>query len=145
MAEQHRYADVEDLESPALGLPEKSFAKTTPDDRRKALNGATDLADSYLSKRFTLPIVEWRDDLRGAVTSIAAYTLLAGRGFNPQPGNADEQVRIRYEDAIRWLKDCSRNLANPAGIKDSTPEVDAGLVETETPIFSSNPRRGWGR
>jgi phage gp36-like protein len=138
------YATIDQLINPALGLPIAAVKGMSSSDLEEGLIAATDLADSYLSNRFKLPITAWRKDLSQAVAAIAAYQLLAGRGFNPQPGSPDEQVRLRYEDAIRWLKDCSKGLATPAGIVDSTPAIDAGLVETEAPVFVTRKKRGWG-
>lgn len=143
MAKRTAYASTDDLKNPALGLPAKALQGVNTVDLEDALISASDTMDSYLSNRFALPILVWARDMRGACATIAAYTLLAGRGFNPQAGSADEQVRLRYEDAIRWLKDCARGLATPAGIEDSTPAIDAGLVETESPLFNTTQKRGW--
>ena len=143
MAKRKPYATEEDLKNPALGLPAKALAGVNTPDLEDGLISASDTMDSYLSNRFTLPILVWARDMRGACAAIAAYTLLAGRGFNPQAGSADEQVRLRYEDAIRWLKDCARGLATPTGIEDSTPVIDQGLVDTESPLFNTTSKRGW--
>lgn len=143
MPKRTPYATNEDLQNPALGLPAKALQGVSSIDLEDGLISASDMIDSYLSNRFTLPIIVWGRDTRGACAAIAAYNMLAGRGFNPQAGSADEQVRLRYEDAIRWLKDCARGLATPAGIQDSTPAIDAGLVETESPLFVTTSKRGW--
>lgn len=143
MAKRTPYATEEDLKNPAQGLPAKALERINTPDLEQAVIAASDLIDSYLTNRFEMPILKWQNDLSGSCAAIAAYNLLAGRGFNPQAGSADEQVRLRYEDAIRWLKDCARGLATPAGIVDSTPAVDAGLVETESPLFNTTQKRGW--
>lgn len=143
MAKRTPYATTEDLQNPALGLPARALQGVNTLDLEAALIASSDLIDSYLSNRYTLPIRVWAQDTRWACAVIAAYTLLAGRGMNPQSGSADEQVRLRYEDAIRWLKDCARGLASPTGIEDSTPAIDQGLVETESPLFVTTSRRGW--
>ena len=96
-------------------------------DQERALEAASRLADSYLQARYRLPLTAWGDDLRRAVAVIAAYDLLAGRGFAPE--GADEHIRLRYEDAIAWLRDVSRGAATPVGVVDSTSSVpDKGIA-----------------
>jgi phage gp36-like protein len=79
----------------------------------------------------------WGNDLSAAVCKIAAYELLAIRGFNPD--GDDEQVRKRYEDAMKWLADIAAGRISPVGLVDSTPdEPDEGGAEVVT-----LPARGW--
>lgn len=75
------------------------------------------------------------DDLRRAVCCIAAYDLLSVRGYNPE--GADENLRLRYEDAIRWLKGVASGFIDP-GLIDSTPDEEEGGVAT-----AGCARRGW--
>ena len=126
------YATRDDLAR--LGLPPAVLSAIPTADQDAALEAASDLADSYLSARYTLPLVSWEDDLRRAVAHIAAYDLMVRRGFNPT--GADEQIRLRYEDAIRWLEGVARGLLHPQ-IVDSSPEDLPG------PVGYTRPRRGW--
>ncbi len=139
------YATHIQFQNAAFGLPAKALAAVSPTEQLAALEAASRDADSYLANRYTLPITQWGTDLTNAVCNIAAYNLLAGRGFAPNSGSSDEHVRLRYEDAIRWLRDCSSGKATPTNITDSTPAIDQGLVDTEAPMFNTNSRRGWGR
>ncbi|HEX2864979.1 MAG TPA: DUF1320 domain-containing protein [Deinococcales bacterium] len=137
------YATAADLRTPARGLPAKVASGFTDDDLSTALEDASALADGYLSARFALPLTAHGPDLTSAVTRIAAYNLLVGRGFSPQPGTPDEQVRLRYEDAVKWLEGVSRGLVSPAGLVDSTPpNPEPG--DLGEPLVTSRPRRGWG-
>lgn len=124
------YATPADLYS--LGLPQRALSGVSVPDQEAALESASRLADSYLSARYTLPLTAWGSDLRRAVAVIAAYDLLAVRGFAPE--GADEHVRLRYEDAIRWLENVSKGLVNPVGIVDSTPEVTNTGVAVRTGV-----------
>lgn len=113
------YATLQEFR--AHGLPGDALASLPPENIEAALTWASRTADSYLRKRHTLPLVEWSDDLRGAVCSIAQYELLARRGFRPGP--ADEIVIKRYNDSITWLRDVAKGVVEIDAI-DSTPTVD---------------------
>lgn len=111
------YADVADLYR--LALRQAALSGILVADQNAALEAASRVADSYLQARYKLPLTAWGDDLRRAVAIIAAYDLLAGRGFTPE--GADEHVRLRYEDALRWLRDVSLGVVTPVGVVDATP------------------------
>ena len=127
------YATRVDLER--LALPAAALAGIPAADQDAALEAASDLADSYLRARYTLPLVAWEDDLRRAVAAIAAYDLMVRRGFSPT--GADEQLRLRYEDALRWLERVAAGQLHPQ-IVDSSP-----VPETTEPIGYTAPPRGW--
>lgn len=117
-----RYADTEDFDR--YGLPEGALAGDFhSDDVQAALDAASDIADSYLRGRFVLPITTHGGDLADAVCRIAAFNILSRRGYNPE-GNAD-QVRLRYEDAIEWLKGVSTGRITPA-LTDSSSSTSGG-------------------
>jgi phage gp36-like protein len=61
------------------------------------------------------------------VCQIAAFFLMTFRGY--RPGGADEVVRLRYEDAIRWCRDIAGGLITPAGIFDSAPTRREGAPD----------------
>lgn len=109
-------------------------------DQDAALEAASDLADSYLRARFTLPLSSWQDDLRRAVCNVAAYDLLSARGYNPDAG-ADSNVRQRYEDAVRWLEGVAAGRVTPA-VTDSGSSGSSGSGAGVARVFTSDPR-GW--
>jgi phage gp36-like protein len=145
-----QYANLEDLSD--CGLPAAALHDVGSDIRDRALEKASGVADSYLRKRFTLPLVAadppedpWPDELTRAVVHIAACDLLARRGFVPGSG-ADQIVIDRKADAIDWLKDIAKGLAE-LDVEDSTPNVEeAGpLVASEEPqewLLASQTGRG---
>jgi phage gp36-like protein len=102
----------------ALGLNAGAFAGISTDAQDAALLSASKTADSYLLKRFQLPLEEWGDDLRSAVSVIAAYRILATRGFSEE-GEA-EQLRLRYEDELKWLSKVSSGAITPIDVSDSS-------------------------
>jgi phage gp36-like protein len=136
------YADVADLASRALGLPPRALEKVSNTEKEDAITSASSLADGYIARGYVLPLTRWGDDLRWAVCVIAAYNLMAGRGFNPEGG--DEQLRLRYEDALRWLGRISDGKVRPPGFVDSAePATGTGANASSAGRISSNPRRGW--
>lgn len=99
-----------------------------------ALAWASDEADSYLGKRLVLPLISWGNDLRRKVGDLAQFNLLSRRGFRPGSGN-DAIAEKRYDDAVRWLRDVSNGIVVPAGVVDSSPQLDE-----EGPLASSEPK-----
>lgn len=86
------------------------------------LQGASDMADSYFRKRFTLPMVTVGSDVKRQVAAIAAYDAIAHRGYRPDSGN-DPAIETRYEKAIEWFESVANGLVEP-NVVDSTPMVD---------------------
>jgi phage gp36-like protein len=97
------YATRDDLFR--LGLPEGALRGVSPATIEDALEAASRLADSYLRARY----------------AIAAYDLMAVRCYDPVRG-ADEVLRLRYEDAIRWLERVAAGGASPE-VRDSSIDV----------------------
>lgn len=128
------YADADDLY--ALGLPATALAGVSAGAVASALDAASGVADGYIAKRYRLPLVEWGDDLRGVVCRLAAADLLTTRGT--RPGDGIELIVTRQEQALAWLRDVSRGLAEPQGVVDSTPThaEDHPLVASGDVLFA---------
>lgn len=130
------YATSSDLAR--LGVGSGATAGIAAGDITAALDAASSLADSYLGAQYTLPLVSWGDDLRRAVCMIAAYDVIAGnRGFNPENGD-DTNLRLRYQDALDWLKRLADGSVVPGGVVDSTADESDGGGAIVTMA-----RRGW--
>lgn len=67
-----------------------------------ALDDASDLIDSYIGGRYTLPLSSTPRVLVRICCDIARYML---DRYNPR-----EDVRQRYEDAIRWLEQVAKGV-----------------------------------
>lgn len=120
-----------------LGLPGRALTDVSTADRNAALDAASDLADSYLRSRFELPLTAWGDDLRRAVCSVAVYDLLSRRGYNPEQG-ADDNIRARHDDAVRWLEKVAAGLVSPSVTDSSTPATAGSGARVR-----SHDARGW--
>jgi phage gp36-like protein len=103
----------------------------------KALIRASSVVESYLGTAFTLPLLEWGDDIASATASIADYELIREKGLDPD--SPDVNWINDKKDAIRWLKEVSYARAKPSGIVDSDPIEETGAYVV------SRPKRGWVR
>lgn len=106
-------------------------------DQNAALATASRVADSYLRQRYAVPLESWEDDLRRVVCDIAAYDL-AGQKAHGVDGRTT-LVRVRYEDAVKWLKAVASGAASLAGPEHDDPELDEGWGVG----VASDPERGW--
>lgn len=98
---------------------------------QKALAAASATVDSYIGRRFGLPLTVWGPDLRECCARLAAHNLVSTRGYSAQATDADT-VRAWRDDAIKWLRDISEGRAVPAGVTASTPSGEQdSLVNME--------------
>lgn len=109
------YATTTDLTN--LGLSTRAQTGMSVEAKAAALDAASAKIDSYLAKRFDLPLSTWAMDLRKACVDLACYDLMSARGYSPSASDA-EQIRLRYEDTMSWLRDISRGHATPQGVDD---------------------------
>lgn len=122
-----------------FGLPTATLdalASSTAQDAQ--LSSASGLMDSYFRGRWPdgLPFSSWGDELRECACVLAAYVIVARRGFNPD--NAWEQaLQARRAAWLAWLELVRDKKAHP----DVTP------LPSTTPSYSPSTRsstlRGW--
>lgn len=129
------YATRTDLTTHGLSSAALGSISTTAQDA--ALDAASATADSYLRARYSPPVAGYGVDLTRAVCSLAAWDLLSVRGYDPQRGG-DEALRLRAEDALRWLRDVSSGKASLSGITESESESWPEYIGA----MSDDPR-GW--
>ncbi len=125
------YASPTDLAQ--YGLTPQALANFTLAQQQGALNGASATADGYLRSRYTLPLRSWDLDLRRNVCMLAAYDLMVMVGFNPE--GDDTNLRLRAEDALRWLKQVSEGVVT-IHVEESAPVIPSPLIQT-------GAKRGW--
>ncbi len=119
------YATPADLA--LYGLPAAALVGIDPTTQQQpALDAASAEADTYLRNKFTLPLIApYPKDLVKYVCKIAAWELLAVRGFNPESGS-DVAVRTGYKDAVNWLEKVSRGDITPAITDSAQSPVSTG-------------------
>lgn len=97
----------------------------------EGISWASDTADSYLRKRFKMPLVSFGNDIKRAVANIAQYELMARRGFRPDAGQ-DQIIVKRNDDAVAWLRDVSKGLCECSAV-DSTFDDEDGPLASSAP------------
>ncbi len=91
----------------------------------RALNDAADEINTYIGKKYSLPLSTTPSLLTRLSVDIALYRL------SPEGGYTEEK-RTRYEDAVRVLKGLANGDASLGLPEAQTPEVTAGDVELVT-------------
>ncbi|MEL6921362.1 MAG: DUF1320 domain-containing protein [Pseudomonadota bacterium] len=99
----------------------------------RALTDATALADSYLGKRYQLPITGTVPPTLTKVTADIARYFLHGDSVEK-----DDPVDIAHRDAMRWLKDVSTGMVSleVAGVEAPSEGGGGVRVEASDRIFS---------
>ena len=98
------------------------------------LDGAEQLAASYLVGRGYGPIATAGNDYRIAIFKIASWDLMTGvRGVNPaDPAHAG--LKMARDEAVAWLRDVARGIANLGGA--AAARVPHGTAAVFGPIDS---------
>ena len=102
------------------------------------LTQASSLIDSYLGSRYTLPLPSAPAVLVQACVDIAIYKWCADHQ------GLTEEKRVRYDDAIKWLKDVSKGLATLGPVESVVVGVNETQVEyaVESRLFSRRTLKG---
>jgi hypothetical protein len=139
-----QYCDPTDLPK---YLPQTALDTTTPAAQLQACIDASELADSYMRGRYTLPLLAWGADVRMHTAWIACYLLMSGRGYNAGAG-ADQNMLRRYHASVGdpmvpgsgWFPGIQRQAIHP----DVTPTVSPvnDPITGQPQVFTS-PQRGW--
>ena len=131
------YADRTDLAR--VGVRADVTADVDPDELDDALAKRTSFANGYLSKRYTLPLTEWGDDLRLCVAQLAAWDVMSAN-VGVQPDQVGDTTWLsRFEQALAWLRDVAASRVDPDGIVDSSSPSRARVG----PIAYSDEPRGY--
>jgi phage gp36-like protein len=130
------YATITDLQR--YGLPPEAVQGISDPTLQAELDAASTLADSYLRGRYALPLVTYDVELTMNVCWLAAFNIMAARGYNPETG-ADSIYLDRFNRATQWLRDVQRQQIHPNVTPQPVNDATYGFpqVNTATP-------RGWG-
>ncbi|BAK76496.1 protein of unknown function [Pseudogulbenkiania sp. NH8B] len=93
----------------------------------RAIADATDLINSYLGKRYVLPLAVVPGTVVRIAADLARYFLLAD--------NPGEEITKRYNDGLRWLRD-----AADGKVSTGLPEVQVPASSNGKVIVSGSPR-----
>lgn len=118
------------------GLPAAVLAQVATASQDAILDAASDEADTYLRKRYGVPLSIYGAALTKHVCAMAAYDLAYVLGVSPEDV---ERLEARAEIARKWLRDVAKGIVeatDPAN--DATPSVDESA-----PLISSADRVDW--
>lgn len=139
------YAVVDDLQQ-AFGLTELKQLARTPaggldeDKAQATLDSASAEVDGYAARRYAVPVDEARipAPLKQVTMDIARFRLWGAR--------SSEEVRARYDDALRWLRDLAAGrvaLVDAEGVE--LPGPDTPLAAASTVAIAQYPTGSrWG-
>ena len=104
-----------------------------------ALSDAENLADSYLAKRFQLPLDPVPEVLTRTISEIARYFLHGRRT------DKDDPVTRDYSQALAWLKDAAKGLVELDTAGTTPDQSGDGQVQVEAPdrVFSRDTLVGF--
>lgn len=102
-----------------------------------ALSDADTEINGFLAGRYTLPLAQSSDELVRLACDIARYRLYDAR--------ATDQVRARYDDAVKKLRDVSKGVASLGIDQANQPVAVAGgaSISSGGRDFSRAGRGGW--
>lgn len=129
------YATIADLGLAIRSEALDGFDQTVLQD---CLDGAADIIDGYLRDRFTLPLTAWDNSIRRCAAIIAVHDAMAARGYNAANAG-DEQLQIRYEGQIAWLRDIANGRATP-NVTDSSASPIAGASSSRARVDNNRSR-----
>lgn len=139
------YADQADMEArfstdDLIGLTDRGTPPAGAIDTavlNAALDDATGEMNSYLGRRYAVPLASIPNDVKIKCVMIAYYRL--------HRDSVPEKVRKDYEDALRWLRDVSTGVVvldvdlapAPAGSSDGAE------IEAPDRIFATDKMGGF--
>lgn len=130
------YALLADLQ---MVMPTTAFSGIPTATTTAILNARNAFADDKMRARYRLPLAApYPASLTQNICFLAAYDVMCFRGYNPQSG-ADQNIRARYLDAMKWFDDVERQRCHPAVTEAAAP----GTTEYDAPLVLSKPRQGW--
>ena len=131
-----QYCQTSDLQN---AINPFALQDVTEPQQLQACLDASEIADSYMRGRYTLPLSQWGSDLVRNTARVAVYLLLSARGYQPDAG-ADSHWMRDYELSLQWFRDIQRQNVHP----DVTPAVtQPGDPIHDLPQVISQPQRGW--
>lgn len=105
----------------------------------KAITGASALIDARIGAKYTVPLAPIPEIIKETACDIALYKISSRRGQAP------EEYRNKYTDAVKFLKDlASGNSVIPdATPATSTVSADSVVFTSDTRMFSRDKLKGW--
>lgn len=123
-----------------LGINPGAISDIELPRKTSAIATVSDYIDGFLAGQFTLPLVNWGQDLRQCAAVLVAAQLLRTRGTSYDP---EDSFWMEVKSKETWLQNIARRFVTPRVI-DSSPGAKVG-VPSSVPIIASAPGQGWSR
>ncbi|MBN9335629.1 DUF1320 domain-containing protein [Devosia sp.] len=106
----------------------------------KAITDAASLINSFLGKRYQLPLTVSPPDVLVTYACQIAWFLLHG-----DTAGKEHPVRLAYADAMKWLERVSSGLVIIEGAGENVAPAGGGQIQTKGPerIFSRDRLQGF--
>ncbi len=138
-------ADITRAELASLGMRAAGLLSISTADQDTEIETSTGILRAYLRKRYqgtALDAAILDPAYKGALAKFCTHRLLSTRGYDPSKG-PDEAARDNHDEALRFLRDVSKNLAD---LDVPTTEADgfASTLDSDdgVGIMSDEPRSG---
>ncbi len=118
------YCTVAEVSS--LGIKRDAYADATNDQIDREIASTSDLIDSYLGSRYTLPLIVFPEVIRECCAKLSACDLVDAGGRDPDPNGPDGMIDKIRKQWLDWLKMVAAGTVTPPGVIDSTPGATAG-------------------
>lgn len=107
----------------------------------KAILRASSLIDSYLARRYTVPLENPPEVIEDAAIVITTYFLYAKRAHSAA-AEVPADLKERYQQVISWLKDLAAGKAeidiDAGGTGDGNLSAGGVGYSTQTRVFDEN-------
>lgn len=124
------YATKANFES-AFGASETADLDVPAGRVLAAIDQAGAEADGYIATRYTVPVASVGANLTRITLDIARFRLWDNR--------SPDEVRTRYEDAIKWLRDVAAGkvlLTDASGMPIATPSTSSAAIAASSRTLS---------
>jgi len=133
------YATVADMEALfgtedlVIATAERGQSTDTVDEDRvsEALSRASDEIDSWLRRRYVVPVTTSSIMLTQLCCQIARYRLFAASTET----TATEQMRTDYKDAVSWLRSVNEGRATLDGAVEANRPGTFSSFQARPPVF----------
>ena len=105
-----------------------------------AMEGASDLIDSYAGARYPVPLSPVPNVINRLAVDIALYNLFSRRGFDPEK-TADQSIVDRYKAAVAFLTKLAQGVVT-IGLEPPA-QNDAVTVKANDRVFGRDSLLGW--
>src|SRR5262245_40251659 len=128
------YCTVPEVET--LGVKREAYADKSPAEITARIASTSDLMDSYLASRYTLPLAPpFPGVLKECCAALASCSLIDSGGRDP---DADNLIDITRKFWMDWLKGVAAGSVTPPDVTDSTPDPGGGVASNARVVSSES-------